>query len=125
MDSIVNLFKRKKHKNTPNVKSKSSSLNKSSSYSSSLNKSPSRSKRNLSKKIAKSYKKLNIDSLAKQVDSLHSQAKHTFTRKNKRKTSSKQSSPIILTIRNLDTGEKKQASVVKNINNGKYEFYEV
>ena len=136
MDSVVKSVKsftrkiyrkpKKSHrKKRPHLRSSSGSSHSNSSKKSSLRspKSPgSIERRELSRKIAKSYKKLNIDTLAKQVDTLHSQTKNAFTRKNKRKTPSSPSSPIILTIRNLDTGKQKEASVVKNLDNGQYEF---
>jgi hypothetical protein len=82
-------------------------------------------KSELSRKIIKSYKKLNFDTLAKEVDELHEKSKSAFTRKNKRNYSKSPSSPIILTMKNLDTGKQTEASVKKNVNTGKYEFYEL
>jgi hypothetical protein len=133
MESITQSFKKLTRKIYPKSKKSRSRSHKSSrSNSNSRSRSHSRSsihspnstgKRELSRKIKKAYKKLDISNLAKEVDSLQSKTKLTFTKKNKRKSSP--SSPIVLTIRNLDTGKKKEATVVKNLNTGKYDFYDL
>ena len=112
------------HKSFHSSHSRSHSHSHSRSHSRSSIHSPnSRDKRELSRKIKKAYKKLDVSNLAKEVDSLQTKTKLTFTKKNKRKSSP--SSPIVLTIRNLDTGKKKEATVVKNLNTGKYDFYDL
>ena len=133
MESITQSFKKltrkiypksKKPRSRSHKSSRSHSHSRSNSHSRSSIHSPnSRDKRELSRKIKKAYKKLDVSNLAKEVDSLQSKTKLTFTKKNKRKSSP--SSPIVLTIRNLDTGKKKEATVVKNLNTGKYDFYDL
>lgn len=137
MESITQSFKKltrkiypksKKPRSRSHKSSRSNSRSRSNSHShsrsrSSIHSPNSHGKRELSRKIKKAYKKLDISNLAKEVDSLQSKTKLTFTKKNKRKSSP--SSPIVLTIRNLDTGKKKEATVVKNLNTGKYDFYDL
>lgn len=65
---------------------------------------------------------IDIDDLAKKVDTLQYASKQTFSRK-KRKTTPE--SPIILTVKNLDTGKATNATVIKDLNTGKYELYKL
>ena len=82
----------------------------------------------LVKKITKKQKELGIDQesinlLSKKVNSLEKQAKKTFTRKKSPlRTKPKSKSPILLTLKNLDTGKQDKVTVAKNLNTGKYEF---
>lgn len=68
-------------------------------------------------------KQVDIENLSKQVEDVSVAAKQTFqkTRKSKRSPTS----PIVATIRNLNTGKAVEAVVVKNLDTGKYEFFEV
>lgn len=118
--------KRRSHSHSKShSKSNSASHSRSKSHSRMSSPNTDKDKRELSRKIIKSYKKLNFDTLAKEVDELHGKSKSVFTRKNKRNYSKSPSSPIILTMKNLDTGKQTEATVKKNANTGKYEFYEL
>jgi hypothetical protein len=116
---------KKSVKRRSHSKSNSASHSRSKSHSRMSSPNSDKDKRELSRKIIKSYKKLNFDTLAKEVDELHGKSKSAFTRKNKRNYSKSPSSPIILTMKNLDTGKQTEATVKKNVNTGKYEFYEL
>jgi hypothetical protein len=124
---------KKTRKNSPR-KSYSSkySSRESSGYRSSLSGSPGTKKEKLSIKIGKKLKKWGLDSksiaqLDKSITELDDM-KSVFTKSRKRVTSSSSksksqpSSPVVLTLKNLDTGKKEEATVVKNLNTGKYEF---
>jgi hypothetical protein len=70
------------------------------------------------KKIQKSL--IDIDVLVKDVDRLQQQSKQNFSKKKTKRTS-----PIIVTVRNLDTGNISNATVIKDLNTGKYELYKL
>jgi len=76
----------------------------------------SKLRRNVSK-----YQKgmVDVDSMIKNVDTLHLSSKSTFKKKSKRSPES----PIILTVKNLDTGKTKKATVLKNLNTGEYQLH--
>jgi hypothetical protein len=118
----------KKTRKSYSSKHSSRSSRESSGYRSSLSGSPGTQKEKLTKKIGKKLTKWGVDSksiakLDKSISELESM-KTVFQKTKKRKSSSKSqpSSPIVLTISNLDTGKKEEATVVKNLNTGKYEF---
>ena len=82
------------------------------------------------KKIIKSIKKeqqkfINVDALIEKVDTLDVISKNMFNKKQKLKPKSKSSSPIILTVKNLNNGKKSKATVFKDLDTGKYEFYQL
>lgn len=81
------------------------------------------------KKYKKTLRKLGIDkksvaNLAKQIDELAEVSNTTF-KKTRKLRSPSPSSPLILTIKNLNTGRKVQATVIKDIDKKKYEFLEL
>jgi hypothetical protein len=143
MDALKGFFK-KSNKKTKKRPSKHSSNKRSSSKHSSSNHkydyelsgSPTTQLNKVHKNIKKKYKDLGIDEksinmLSKRVDDLQTVSKNVFTKKriiapkSKTRSNSRNKSPILLTVTNLDTGKKDQATVVKNLNTGKYEFVNV
>jgi len=122
---------RKNKKGSPKKGSpKKSSYNRSSKSSKSsyesLRGSPESKLNILKKNISKKYKKIGFDKktineLSRKIDDLDTLKTLAF-KKRPATVKSKSKSPIILTIRNLDTGKKEEATVVKNLNTGKYEF---
>ena len=81
------------------------------------------------KKYKKTLRKLGIDkksvaNLAKQIDELTEVSNATF-KKTRKLRSPSPNSPLILTIKNLNTGKKVQATVIKDLNKKKYEFLEL
>jgi hypothetical protein len=130
MDSFIKNFKdisasimpksNKTRKLRVSKKSKTSKKSNSSSrHRSSNSTSPTRKfKRTLSKVRGNL---INVDDLAKQVDTLHTTSKQVFKKKKK----SSPNSPIILTVKNLDTGKATNATVIKDLNTGKYELYKL
>lgn len=64
---------------------------------------------------------INMNELIDDVGRLEIMSKTAFSRK--KKTSP--TSPILLTVKNLDTGKKSTATVVKDLNTGKYELYQL
>lgn len=64
---------------------------------------------------------INMNELIDDIGRLELMSKTTFSRK--KKTSP--TSPILLTVKNLDTGKKSTATVVKDLNTGKYELYQL
>jgi hypothetical protein len=127
---VTRSFRPKRNKKTRksySSKHSSRSSRESSGYRSSLSGSPGTQKEKLTKKIGKKFKQLGLDSksiakLDKSISELESmKTVFTKTKKNSPKKS-QPSSPIVLTISNLDTGKKEEATVVKNLNTGKYEF---
>ena len=146
--SLINSFKpktfRKKHKSPKKrlstIKSRSASRSKrsksarshshshSASYDNRLLASPTRRITRANKSITKKYKKLGIDEdsvnmLAKKVNSLDKSTKLAFTRTKKKGRSP--SSPLVITVKNVDTGKKQEATIVKNLDTGKYEFLNI
>jgi len=117
----------KKSKKTKKNKTKKHSSPKNS-YEKSLSGSPSTKIEKLHKKITKKQRDLGIDQesimlLSKKVDSLEKQTRKTFTRKRiPLRSKAKSKSPILLTLKNLDTGKEDKVTVAKNLNTGKYEF---
>jgi len=106
---------------TRKVKFKSSSNESKKSLSSSKkSKSPTSKLRSSVRKIHKNM--INIDNLVESVNELKGKSEQTFSKKHKRKSSN---SPLVLTVKNLDTGKTSNATVVKNLDNGKYEFYKL
>ena len=102
----------------------SASKSDSGSYERKISGSPMSKLKTINKNITKKYKKLGIDEqsvdiLAKKVNSLDRMTKTTFAKTKKKKTNS----PLVLTVKNLDTGKKQEATIVKNLNTGKYEFF--
>jgi len=127
--SLRNMLKRK---GRTTRKSKSQSRSRSSSAYSNLSGSLETKKKKLSRNILRKYRSLGVDQksvalLDQNIAELDTMAKQTFGKKSKtvRRSSKTPSSPIMLTIKNLDTGKKQDATVVKNLNTGKYEFVEV
>jgi hypothetical protein len=127
---VTRSFRPKRNKKTRksySSKHSSRSSRESSGYRSSLSGSPGTQKEKLTKKIGKKLTKWGVDSksiakLDKSISELESmKTVFTKTKKNSPKKS-QPSSPIVLTISNLDTGKKEEATVVKNLNTGKYEF---
>lgn len=129
MDSFIKTFKdistsiipksNKTRKLRVSKKSTSKKSNSSSRHKSSNSTSPTRKfKRTLSKVRGNL---INVDELAKQVDTLHTTSKQVFKKKKK----SSPNSPIILTVKNLDTGKATNATVIKDLNTGKYELYKL
>lgn len=122
---------KKTRKNSPRKRySSKHSSRESSGYRSSLSGSPGTQKQKLSRKIGKKLEKWGLDSksiaqLDKSITELEDM-KSLFKKPRKRVSSSKSksqpSSPVVLTLKNLDTGKKEEATVVKNLNTGKYEF---
>ncbi len=129
---------RKKHrspkKRLSTIKSRSASKSKSlrsashsGSYEHRLSGSPMRRITAANKNITKRYKKLGIDDrsvsmLAKKVNSLDKATKSTFARTKKNRSPS---SPLVITVKNIDTGKKQEATIVKNLDTGKYEFLNI
>lgn len=130
---IKNPLKKTKSKSKKNKTKKLSSpkLSNSNSYKQSLSGSPTTKLEQIHKNITRKQRDLGIDQesinlLSKKVNSLERQAKQTFTRKRsplRRKP--KSNSPIMLTIKNLDTGKQDKVTVAKNLNTGKYEFINI
>lgn len=69
-------------------------------------------------------KLINIDDLIVKVDELDVFTKNAFKKKPK-KIPSNPNSPIILSVKNLDTGKVNEATVIKDLNTGKYELYKL
>jgi hypothetical protein len=124
--------KSKKTRKTHSSKksSKSSRLSRSSRTNSSyesLQGSPESKLKTVRKNIGKHFRKTGVDKksikmLNKKIEDLEGmKLVFTKTKKNSPKKSP-QSSPVILTIKNLDTGKKEEATVIKNLDTGKYEF---
>ncbi len=116
-----------------NSHSRSRSSSRSRSRSPSPKSSPTKSRRKLKplrrslspeKKLRKAVEKVHgeltsVDDLVDKVGKLKIQSQKSFTRKMK----TSPSSPIVLTVKNLDTGKTSNATVVKDLNSGKYELY--
>jgi hypothetical protein len=116
---------KKSRKNRANKYSKSSQSSASKSRSRSRSKQTSSNSSSPTRKFRKNVKQvngnlINVNKLVKDVDTLHKQSQSVF-RKQKRKNSP--DSPIILTVKNLDTGKTANATVIKDLNTGKYELY--
>jgi hypothetical protein len=111
----------KKHKATK-TKSKSRSGSLKSLHSSDT---PTTRIEKTNKNIRKGLRKLNLDKksinvLNDKVNKLDENAKHTFTKKKGKKSSPDE--PIMITVKNLNTGKQDEVMVVKNLNTGKYEL---
>ena len=115
------------------TKKKSTDTKKKSRTSSSKKRShsPDTKLRNVYQTITRKQKELGIDHdsivlLSKKVDNLEKSVHNAFTRKRKplrnHRNSHSPKSPILLTVKNLDTGKQDTATVVKNLDTGKYEF---
>lgn len=120
-------------KRSTTKKRKSSSPTKKSRTSSSkkMSHSPDTKLRNTYQTITRKQQELGIDHdsivlLSKKVDNLEKSVHNAFTRKRKplrkHRNSHSPKSPILLTVKNLDTGKQDTATVVKNLDTGKYEF---
>lgn len=128
---IKNPLKKTKSKKNKTKKHSSPKRSNSNSYKRSLSGSPTTKLGQIHKNITRKQRDLGIDQesinlLSKKVNSLERQAKQTFTRKRsplRRKP--KSNSPIMLTIKNLDTGKQDKVTVAKNLNTGKYEFINI
>lgn len=105
-------------------------FNKSSKSSASKSRSRSRNTSSNSSVTTRQFKKqlrkikansINVDKLVKDVETLQSQSRSTFRKKKK----SSPDSSLILTVKNLDTGKSANATVIKDLNTGKYEFYKL
>jgi hypothetical protein len=119
------LFQKKTRKTlrnkSPHNKSSSNSIKLSASKLSASKKRYSPKTLRLNKSIKKIQKSLiDIDVLVKDVDRLQQQSKQNFSKKKTKRTS-----PIIVTVRNLDTGNISNATVIKDLNTGKYELYKL
>lgn len=117
--------KTRKVKSNNYSKSSQSSASKSNSksrHTSSNSSSPTQKFRKTFKKFHNKYKKnsINVDHLVQSIDTLHSQAQSVFKEKK-----NSPDSPLILTVKNLDTGKSANATVVKDLNTGKYKFYKL
>lgn len=120
--SVVRTKTRKVKFNKSSQSSASKSRSKSR-HTSSNSFSPTLKFRKSFKKFHKKYQKdsINVDHLVKTVDTLHSQA-HSLFKKKKKATPD---SPLILTVKNLDTGKTANATIIKDLDTGKYEFYKL
>lgn len=129
MEGISRTFKMLQKSIQPNITKKSRKVRfKHNSRSHPSSKSKTRSRKShssaspvskLRKNISKYQKSIvDVDSMIKNVDTLNLSTKSMF----KKKTKQSPDSPIILTVKNLDTGKTKKATVLKNLNTGKYQL---
>ena len=117
MKTLRNLFfkKGKKQGNTRKFRQNRKLSNTSSSGSET---------HKLNKTIKKVHNKLiNIDKLVESVDDLHKTKNRLF--KNKASQKKSNSPNIMLQIRNLDNGKEINATVIKDLNTGKYDFLKI
>jgi hypothetical protein len=107
--------------------SRSSRSSKSRSSYESLKGSPGSKLETVRRNIVKGYKKAGLDkksikTLNKKIEDLEKMQSLFSPKKKNSPKKSHPSSPIVLTIKNLDTGKKEEATVVRNLDTGNYEF---